>query len=65
MKSDDDTDVRNFENDFADLNKNKNLSDILNSPISEKELQTALKNLKNNKACGVDNILNEHIKVSF
>ena len=65
LKSDDDTDVRNFENDFADLNKNKNLSDILNSPISEKELQTALKNLKNNKACGVDNILNEHIKVSF
>ena len=34
----------------------------INKPITENEILTAVKNLKNNKSPGVDNILNEHIK---
>ena len=37
-------------------------SDMLNSPISEDEVKKAVKRLKNGKACGEDNILNEMIK---
>ena len=37
----------------------------LNTPFSEKELKTALKSLKNNKASGEDSIVNEQIKNSF
>jgi hypothetical protein len=32
------------------------------SPITEDEILCAVKNLKNNKASGYDNIVNEHIK---
>ena len=37
----------------------------LNAPFTEIELKKALKNLKNNKSTGPDNILNEQIKTSF
>ena len=40
-------------------NPNKNPFEELNTPFSEKELKAALKSLKNNKATGEDEILNE------
>ena len=39
--------------------------DELNAPFTEKELKNALKNLKNNKSTGPDEICNEQIKTSF
>ena len=39
--------------------------DELNAPFTENELKKALKNLKNNKSTGPDDILNEQIKTSF
>ncbi len=38
--------------------------DVLNSPITEDEIRRSISNLKNNKACGNDLILNEYIKAS-
>ena len=38
-------------------------SETLNLPISEAEVTTAVKRLKNGKACGEDNIINEMIRV--
>ena len=46
-------------------NENKNPYEELNKPFSDNELKTALKNLKNNKATGEDEVLNEQIKNSF
>lgn len=37
----------------------------INTPITEKEIEYAIKTFKNNKACGYDKIVNEQIKVSF
>lgn len=39
----------------------ENINNILNSSITEDEIICAMKNLKNNKASGYDNIVNEHI----
>lgn len=43
----------------------ENLNDELNDPITEKEIRKCVKNLKNNKSSGNDNILNEHIKTTL
>ena len=40
-------------------------NDPFKNVISESELHEAVKNLKNNKSCGPDSILNEMIKVGF
>ena len=40
-------------------------NDPFKNVISESELHKAVKNLKNNKSCGPDSILNEMIKVGF
>ena len=37
----------------------------INQPITEKEIQEAIKNLKNNKSHGIDKILNEHLKTTI
>ena len=71
--------VEEFGNFFKNLNSQEesstsNLSletpqkdpfDELNAPFTENELKKALKNLKNNKSTGPDDILNEQIKTSF
>ena len=38
---------------------------FINCPFTYEELLKAVTSLKNNKACGVDSVLNEHIKSSF
>ena len=38
------------------------VNEEINGPITEKEVTNAIRHLKNNKAAGVDNIRNEHIK---
>jgi len=38
---------------------------VLNNDISIAEIEKAVKNLRNNKSCGVDRIVNEHIKCTF
>ncbi|MEW8546103.1 MAG: hypothetical protein AB2693_21495 [Candidatus Thiodiazotropha sp.] len=39
-------------------------NDEINKPISKDEIEKAIKSLNNNKACSLDNILNEHLKIS-
>ena len=51
------TDIPNPE-----INEEFRLSkDALNDPISNKEINTAIKLLKLNKSSGIDDVLNEHI----
>ena len=38
------------------------MSETINQPFFEAEILSAVKNLKNNKSCGIDNISNEHLK---
>ena len=74
-----DLSVVEFGNFFKNLNSQdeSNTSDLsletpqkdpfdeLNAAFTENELKKALKNLKNNKSTGPDDILNEQIKISF
>ena len=46
--------------DVRDLNTSS-----LNQPFSEQEIRKFVKNLKNNKAAGIDEIINEYIKSSI
>ena len=46
------------------LMKTRNDNLEINCRIKVKEIETNVKQLKNNKACGIDSILNEHIKSS-
>lgn len=52
--------------DFVDVDRNTvtNLNINVNAVITEKEVENAIKNLKNNKSCGTDLILNEYLKYS-
>lgn len=58
----------NFDENFQNYNININLlnsandNDKINMPITDSEVNYAIKSLKNNKACGIDQILNEHLK---
>ena len=49
---------------YTDINNNNisELNEEINRPISESEILKAVKQLKNNKSSGIDNIKNEHIK---
>ena len=55
----------NFEEDMCVVHPSNDISDTLNSSISDEEIQRAIKALKNKKAVGIDNILNEEIKTTF
>ena len=50
----------NSDNDFSELD-----TSTLNQPFCEEEIRKFVKNLKNNKAAGIDGILNEYIKCSI
>ena len=50
-----------LENELSSL-EITSINDDLNEPISEDEIIKCIKNLKNNKSCGDDNIKNEYIK---
>jgi exonuclease III len=52
----------NVENEFITAVNNDNDDNFLNSPFTEKEILEAIKRLKNNKACGLDKVVNEYIK---
>ena len=41
------------------------INEEINVPITENEINSAIKTLKNNKANGYDKIVNEHIKSTF
>ena len=57
---------KTFENwGSENVEENADIFEILNSPISDEEIAVAVKSLKNKKAGGVDNILNEEIKATF
>ena len=43
-------------------NATNNINEEINSRITENEIKSTIKNLKNNKASGIDLILNEHLK---
>ena len=47
------------------LDTDSDILQLLNAPLTEKELEKALKNLKNNKSAGPDGIVNEQIKATF
>lgn len=54
-------DDENIENNNSDENADR-LNEELNQSITENEIINAIKQLKNNKSCGPDEILNEHLK---
>ena len=60
----DDADSAEF--DIADIESfavdNPRINEILNDPFSEDEVKRSISNLKNNKAAGVDGVLNEYLK---
>ena len=43
---------------------NHSENNAINQPFTEEEVHTQIQKLKNNKAVGIDNILNEFIKAS-
>ena len=55
------------ENHSTDFNIDENVSinNEINGNITEKEILSATKLLKNNKSSGLDNILNEYIKLTI
>lgn len=50
--------------DESDVNVDLGNDSVINREIRADEIRKVIKNLKNNKACGMDNILNEHIKAT-
>ena len=48
--------------DSGEIDFNSNLPDRYNDPISKDEIMKAIKELKCNKAHGIDGVLNEYIK---
>ena len=60
-------DYEETETDLIELNldTDSDILQLLNAPLTEKELEKALKNLKNNKSAGPDGIVNEQIKATF
>jgi hypothetical protein len=57
----------NYRDDITNNNINVTRPDVtpnneIDNSITKAEIEHAVKNLKNNKACGYDKILNEHIK---
>ena len=57
--NDNDQMILNEGTDSESLNE---INEEINQPISKEEILHAVKNLKNNKSPGSDNILNDHIK---
>ena len=63
-----DNSVSQYDDKFKDYINSKirsldhSKNDILDPPISTKEIENALNKAKNNKACGLDNISNEFLK---
>ncbi|XP_060554602.1 uncharacterized protein LOC132715603 [Ruditapes philippinarum] len=62
----------NFKNDESDEIIDEPNSDEVNEsneqinvPITDNEIEYAIKTLKNNKASGYDNVVNEHLKATF
>jgi hypothetical protein len=51
-----------YDNDFINSSIDGNADDILNSAITEDEIRIAIKDLKNNKASGIGEIINEYLK---
>jgi hypothetical protein len=51
-----------YDNDFINSSIAGNADDILNSAITEYEIRIAIKDLKNNKASGIGEIINEYLK---
>ena len=51
--------INNEMNHSSDFNR---LNEEINVEITEEEIYRAIKNLKNNKSSGPDNVLNEHLK---
>jgi hypothetical protein len=52
------------DNNNNNLNNQEEENEILNELITVSEVLNCIKRLKNNKACGMDNILNEFLKTS-
>ena len=53
----------NFDSERMGYNENDN-NDILNIPITENEINLAIRNLKSGKSAGLDGIVNEYIKTT-
>jgi hypothetical protein len=55
----------NDEININDICNNPVYDEILNGKITELEMTEAIRELKNNKAPGTDNILNEYLKYNL
>lgn len=47
------------------INQSDTVNELLNSPITREEIVNSINSLKNNKASGYDNVMNEHIKTTM
>lgn len=47
------------------INQSDTVNELLNSPITREEIVNSINSLKNNKAPGYDNVMNEHIKTTM
>ena len=54
----------NYDPSQMGLNENDN-NQILNTPITENEINLAIRNLKSDKSAGLDGIVNEYIKATM
>ena len=59
------SDFQTNTSDFSSNANHTNLNTSINKPFTDIEIIAAVKNLKNNKSSGIDNILNEHLKTSI
>ena len=60
--------INNTESQDENINLNEILNEAdqncLNCPFTQAEIEKSIKSLKNNKASGIDEVINEHIKYS-
>ncbi len=59
------TDVEGRQLNPPDVNVNPEIDGVLNREICTEDITRAIKKIKNNKACGMDNILNEYLKCTL
>ena len=61
-KSNFDENAESHQNNANQTGENTIHNTSINEPIAESEVKKAINHLKNNKSCGIDSIVNEHLK---
>lgn len=62
---DENEDIQSGRTDITNTEATANMNLEINQPFTEYEIIKTVKNLKNNKSPGIDNIINEHMKTTI